>query len=146
MKKIQQQFDEPAGHICRAIESCRTWSQLETAYKWGTDVVLSIGDHIARTEKPDIVKFATEYKQIVLRRIKDCFVKQRNQIEDVPGVEYINVREIPEHVSVCRTCSGNGFLMEPAYHSCTVCDGSGRVNITTTVRTIITPFRAVEET
>ena len=142
MKAIKPLFDEPAGHICRAIETCRTWSQLETAYKWGTDVVLSIGDHIARTENSHAVKAATDYKQDVLRRIKDCFVEQRNKIEDVPGVEYINVREIPEHVSVCRACSGTGFVTEPAYHTCTTCNGTGRVNITTTVRTIITPYRA----
>ena len=53
------QFDIAAGPICRAIESCRTWSQLETAYKWGVDVVLSIGDHIARTEDTHTIKFAT---------------------------------------------------------------------------------------
>jgi len=143
MNKIQQQFDEPAEHICRVIESCRTWLQLETAYRWGTEIILSIGDHMVQTKdknKTDIVSC----KQNVLRKIQDCFAKQRHRIEDVPGVEFINIREVPEHVSVCRTCSGPGHRTEPAYHECPVCGGSGRVNVITTVRTIITPFRAVE--
>lgn len=143
MKNIQRQFDESLEHICRAIESCRTWEQLETAYKWGTDVILSVGDHLAQMEgknRSDIVS----YKQSVLRMIQDCFTKQRHKIEDAPGVEFINIREVPEHVSVCRTCSGSGYLTEPAYHECPICKGSGRVTVASTVRTIITPFRPSE--
>jgi len=141
---IIKRFDIAAGSICNAIESCRTWSQLETAYKWGVDVVLSIGDRIARTEDARAIKAATARKQELLQLIKECFVAQRTQLEDVPETEYINVREIPEHVSVCRTCSGTGFVTEPECRACSACNGTGRVNITTTVRTIITPYRVVK--
>jgi hypothetical protein len=140
MERIKKLFDTPAEHICRAIESCQTWDQLTTAHRWGVDVILSIGDHIALTEKSNVIGFALSHKQTVLLRIKDCFVKKRANIESAVGSEYINIREVPEHVSVCRTCQGTGYLIEPAYHSCTICGGSGRVNVSTTVRTIIRPF------
>jgi hypothetical protein len=141
MEQIKKLFDTPAEHICRAIESCRTWDQLTTVHRWGTDVILSIGDHIALNEKREVVKWATEYKQAVLVRLKDCYVKQRNNVAGVAGSEYINIREVPEHVSVCRTCGGTGYLEEPAIHVCPICNGWGRVNVSTTVRTIISPFK-----
>lgn len=46
-------------------------------------------------------------------------------------------RSIPSHVSVCRNCSGEGYINDLL---CPQCHGSGRVIVTSQIITIVTPF------
>lgn len=133
---------EVAEYIGKIIDSCRTWEQLTVAYEWGTKVIISRSDN----EHPDA---GTE---LALEHIKERFNDKRSTLDN-DGSLYVNVRDVPEHAAACRTCNGSGKYRikqtetQYGYQGfntaglCPVCGGSGRVMVSTTVRTTIKPYR-----
>jgi len=146
-ERIKNRFDSVLKTALRVVGSCQTESQLVNAYTWAVDVVLSLSDLVERTESPAAARFAHTYKGYIINQVRNLYKQRQGDVRAIPEIPAgkITIREVEPHISVCRTCNGKGKTAHVSGRKCPSCHGSGRVKISSTVKSLIQPYDPEKE-
>ncbi len=65
--------------------------------------------------------------------------------KEIGNVPNVMVREVPPHLSICRRCGGSGKDPKTGLKECHVCNGTGRVKVTSVIHTTVRPYLPDED-
>lgn len=143
MERIEKQFNEKLAPILRVLDSCQTPDQLNSALHWGEEVLLGVADQLENKGTAQERNFAKSYKYTAYSQVKQRYM---DKMAEMTSLEVRTViRDIAPHLTICRNCSGLGFVFNRADRSqpsqeCRFCKGSGKVKVSSRVVTKVRPF------
>lgn len=143
MELIEKQFNEKLAPILRVLDSCQTPEQLNSSLRWGEEVLLGVADQVANRGTSQERNFVQHYKYTAYSQVKQRYM---DKMAEMTNLEVRTViRDIAPHLTICRNCSGLGFVFNRADRSlpsqeCRFCKGSGKVKVSSRVVTKVRPF------
>lgn len=143
MERIEKQFNEKLAPILRVLDSCQTPEQLNSSLRWGEEVLLGVADQMENKGTAQERNFAQSYKYTAYSQVKQRYLDKKAEMTD-PNVRTV-IRDVAPHLTICRNCSGLGFVFNRSDRSlpsceCRFCKGSGKVKVSSRVVTKVLPF------
>lgn len=143
MERIEKQFNEKLALILRVLDSCQIPDQLNSALRWGEEILLGVADQLENRGTAQERNFTKSYKYTAYSQVKQRY---RDKMAEMASLDVRTViRDVPPHLAICRNCSGLGFVANRADRSlpsqeCRFCKGSGKVKVSSRVVTKVRPF------
>ncbi len=139
--EVREQFDELLEDILRILGSCENQTQQTAVYDWGYVVISATCELMERTFAVGSAKYARFYSGHVARQLRDKYREAHSGIANMdPEYSSVAIREVPEHLSICRSCGGTGKDAKTGLRECHYCEGTGRVRVVSVIRTMIRPY------
>lgn len=143
MEKVEKLFNEKLAPILRVLDSCQTPEQLDSALRWGEEVLMGVADQAESKGTSQERNFARKHKYFAYNQLKQRYLDKRAEMTDT-NVRTV-IRSIAPHVTICRNCSGLGLLFNRIDRSrppceCQFCKGTGKVKVSSRVVTKVRPF------
>lgn len=141
--EVEKLFNEKLAPILRVLDSCQTPDQLNSALRWGEEILLGVADQVENRGTAQERNFAKGYKYTAYSQVKQRYM---DKMAEMTSLEVRTViRDIAPHLTICRNCSGLGFVFNRADRSqpsleCRFCKGSGKVKVSSRVVTKVRPF------
>lgn len=141
--EVEKLFNEKLAPILRVLDSCQTPDQLNSALRWGEEILLGVADQVENRGTAQERNFAKGYKYTAYSQVKQRYM---DKMAEMTSLEVRTViRDIAPHLTICRNCSGLGFVFNRANRSqpsleCRFCKGSGKVKVSSRVVTKVKPF------
>ena len=141
--EVEKLFNEKLAPILRVLDSCQTPDQLNSALRWGEEILLGVADQVENRGTAQERNFAKNYKYTAYSQVKQRYVDKMAEMTDLEVRTVI--RDVAPHLTICRNCSGLGFVINRADRSrpsceCRFCKGSGKVKVSSRVVTKVRPF------
>lgn len=143
MERIEKQFNEKLAPILRVLDSCQTPEQLNSSLRWGEEILLGVADQVENRGTAQERNFTKSYKYTAYSQVKQRYI---DKMAEMTSLEVRTViRDIAPHLTICRNCSGLGFVFNRADRSqpsqeFRFCKGSGKVKVSSRVVTKVRPF------
>ena len=143
MERIEKLFSEKLAPILRVLDSCQTPEQLDSALRWGEEVLMGIADQVEGKGTAQERNFTHKHKYYAYNQVKQRYLDKREEMTD-PEVRTV-IRNTDPHVTICRNCSGLGVLFNRTDRSrpsgeCRFCKGTGKVKVSSRIVTKVRPF------
>lgn len=85
MERIEKQFNEKLAPILRVLDSCQTPDQLNSALRWGEEVLLGVADQLENKGTAQERNFAQSYKYTVCSQVKQRYLDKKAEMTDPNG-------------------------------------------------------------
>lgn len=143
MERIEKLFNDKLAPILRVLDSCQTPEQLDSALRWGEEVLLTVAEQVENNGTSQERNFTRKHKYYAYNQVKQRYLDKRAEMTD-PEVRTV-IRSVDPHVTICRNCSGLGVCFNhfdrsrPSYE-CRFCKGTGKVKVSSRIVTKVRPF------
>lgn len=143
MERIEKLFSEKLAPILRVLDSCQTPEQLDSALRWGEEVLMGVADQVEGKGTAQERNYARKHKYYAYNQVKQRYLDKKEEMTD-PEVRTV-IRNTDPHVTICRNCSGLGLLFNRTDRSrspseCRFCKGTGKVKVSSHIVTKVRPF------
>lgn len=102
--EVEKLFNEKLAPILRVLDSCQTPDQLNSALRWGEEILLGVADQVENRGTAQERNFAKNYKYTAYSQVKQRYVDKMAEMTDLEVRTVI--RDVAPHLTIAGTVQG----------------------------------------